>query len=81
MTEGKRDRVREIVLELAELDDGALDETSRFVEDCGIDSMTLVEIVAAVEREYALVFEEDQIRRMVNLAALREVFAEALARR
>ncbi|MCP2256519.1 acyl carrier protein [Streptoalloteichus tenebrarius] len=78
-TTGERDRIREIVLELAELEDGELTETDLFVEDLGLESLTLVEIQAAIEREFDVVFEEGQYRRMVSLAALREVFAEVRA--
>ena len=76
-TVGKTDRIREIVLELAEIEEVDLSETSLFKEDLGLASLTVIEIQAAIEREFNLVIDEPQSVLMVNLAAVREVFAEA----
>jgi acyl carrier protein len=76
-TVGKTDRIREIVLELAEIEEVDLSETSLFKEDLGLASLTVIEIQAAIEREFNLVIDEQQSVLMVNLAAVREVFAEA----
>ncbi|WP_116248382.1 acyl carrier protein [Nocardiopsis sp. FIRDI 009] len=76
-TRERRDRIREIVLELSELEDDELDETSLFIDDYGLDSMVQVEIVAAVEREYTLVIDDAKARRMTSLSSVREVVAQA----
>lgn len=70
------DRLREIVLERTELDDDELTETSLFVEEHGVTSMTLLEIQADIEMEFDVDIDNDRARRMVNLAAVRAVFAE-----
>lgn len=75
-TASGRDRIREIVLERAELEDDLLDETSLFHEEYGLASITLLEIQAAIELEYDVVISNEQAIRMVNLAGVREVFAE-----
>lgn len=71
-----RDRLREIVLERTELDDDELTETSLFVEEHGVTSMTILEIQADIEMEFDVDIDNDRARRMVNLAAVRAVFAE-----
>nr|WP_157358117.1 acyl carrier protein [Amycolatopsis nigrescens] len=54
-------------------------ETSLFHDDHGLASITLIEIQAAVEAEYGVVVEDEMAARMVSLAAVREVLAEALS--
>lgn len=76
-----RDRLRDIVLERAELEDDVLDETSLFHEDYGLPSITVLEIQAVIELEYDVVISNEQSARMVNLASVREVFAEASGER
>jgi acyl carrier protein len=78
-TTAGRDPIRDIVLDRAELEADVLDETSLFLDDYGLTSMVIVEIQAAIEMEYDIVMTSEQSRRMVNLAAVREVFAEASA--
>lgn len=74
---GEPDRIREIVLELLEPVDDQLDETTLFREELGVESIQVLEVQAAVEMEYELVLDEDQVRRMVNLAGIRAVVTEA----
>lgn len=71
-----RDRIREIVLERTELDEDELTETSLFQEDHGVTSMTILEIQADIEMEFDVDIDNDHARRLVNLAAVRAVFAE-----
>jgi acyl carrier protein len=73
---GGPDRIRDIVLDRTELEDDVLDETSRFQEDYGLASITVVEIQAAIEMEYEVEISNEQSLRMVNLAGVRAVFAE-----
>lgn len=72
------ERIREIVLEVAEIEDGELTETGLFIEDYDMDSITAVAIQAAIELEFNVVFDDDQHARMTSLAALREILAEMI---
>lgn len=65
-----RGALREIVLEVAELDEVP---DSKPFKDLGIDSMMAIEIVAEVERRYKLKIPEqelEQIRDLDSVVAL-----------
>ena len=57
-TEGLREQLRALVAEIAEKD--AIPDGATF-KDLGIDSMMGVEIVAAVERQYQIKIEDDEL--------------------
>jgi len=57
-TEGLREQLRALVAEIAEKDE--IPEGATFKE-LGIDSMMGVEIVAAVERQYQIKIEDDEL--------------------
>lgn len=57
-TEGLREQLRALVAEIAEKDE--IPEGATF-KDLGIDSMMGVEIVAAVERQYQIKIEDDEL--------------------
>ena len=59
-----KERLREIIAEVAEIDD--VPEEAPFRE-LGIDSMMAIEIVAEVEREYKLSIPEDELQDLTNL--------------
>lgn len=64
-----KERLREIVAEVAEIDD-VPDEVA--FKDLGIDSMMAIEIVADVERTYQLSIPEDELQDLTNLNAVYE---------
>ena len=57
-TEGLREQRRALVAEIAEKDE--IPDGATF-KDLGIDSMMGVEIVAAVERQYQIKIEDDEL--------------------
>jgi len=79
MVAAQTERIRDIVLELLELEDADVTPTSLFREDHGVDSLSLIEVQAALEQEFRLVIDNEVAGRMVNLATVCEVVAETLA--
>ena len=71
-----RDKLREIISEVSEVDD-VPDETS--FEELGIDSMMAIEIVAEVERTYKLSIPEDELTEMTNFTRVYELVRRKLA--
>jgi acyl carrier protein len=57
-TDGLREQLRALVAEIAEKDE--IPDGATF-KDLGIDSMMGVEIVAAVERQYQIKIEDDEL--------------------
>lgn len=72
------DRIRDVVLELLEIDESELTETVLFKE-LGVDSMTLIEIQAQLEQEFDIVIDIRELSRMADLRGVREVVARATA--
>ncbi len=69
-------RIREIVCEYLEIDTEDLGDTDRFVEDHGADSLSMIGVLAALETEFRISIEDDQLRRMHDLVRMRAVLAE-----
>ena len=68
--EALRDKLREIISEVSEVDE--IPDDAPF-EDLGIDSMMAIEIVAEVERTYKLSIPEEDLREMTNFTRVYEL--------
>ena len=53
------DRIKNVAVELLKVEADRVQETSRFVEDLGADSMQSIELVAAFEEEFDIEMDED----------------------
>jgi acyl carrier protein len=73
------DRIRDIVLRLLEVDESDLTETSLFKDELGADSLMIIEIQAALERELDIVIDNGEVSHMVDLQGVREVVARAVS--
>lgn len=73
------DRIRDVVLRLLEVDEPDLTETSLFKDELGADSLLIIEIQAALERELDIVIDNGEVSDMVHLQAVREVVARAVS--
>lgn len=80
MIEAHRERVRNVVSEVLEIEPDELTEDSMFRDDLGADSMAVVEMVAWLEKEFDIKIGDTDLVRMVNLAGVYDVVAEAAAR-
>jgi len=76
MSDDLRDKLREIIAEVAEIDD--VPDATLF-SDLGIDSMMAIEIVAEVEREFHLSIPEDELGDLINLHTVFEKVQTKLA--
>jgi acyl carrier protein len=72
-------RLRTVIGDILSVEPAALEETSRFVEVYGGDSMLSIEVLAQVEREFQIEIPEENLPRLVNLTGVREVLNEILA--
>lgn len=75
--EDRRQQVRDVVCEVLEIEPDELTDESLFLEDHGADSMAMVEIVAWLEQAFEIKIDETNLVRMVNLAGVYAVVAEA----
>ncbi|MCF7823024.1 MAG: acyl carrier protein [Candidatus Marinimicrobia bacterium] len=53
------DRIKSVCVELLKVEAGRVQDSSRFVEDLGADSMQSIELVAAFEEEFDIEMDED----------------------
>lgn len=72
----KYQRIRALALEHLEIDDAELTDESLFVEDHQADSMSLIDLLGAVEQEFTIVIDPNLLDRMVNLRAVCDVVSE-----
>jgi acyl carrier protein len=76
MSDELRNQLRDIISEVAEIDE-VPDDTP--FADLGIDSMMAMEIVAEVEREYKLEIPESEIGDLTHFNAVYEKVSRKLA--
>jgi acyl carrier protein len=77
ITEDVRARVVKIVGEILEVDPGKLTETAVFAEEFDADSVLAIEILTAIEDDLDVTIDQAEVDRMVNLAGIYDVLAEA----
>lgn len=77
VVESRKQEIRRIVCETLEIEPAELTETSLFREDHDADSLRAIEIVAALEEELEIKIDQSELSRMVNLAGVYAVVAEA----
>ena len=73
----RQDEIKEIVCEILEIDPDEVTDTSLFKEEHDADSLRAIEILAALEKRFDVVIDQAELARMVNLAGVYEVVAEA----
>ncbi|WP_233223395.1 acyl carrier protein [Amycolatopsis sp. CA-128772] len=73
----RREQIRAIVQEHLELEDNELSETSNFIEDHEADSLTLMDVLAALEKKFGVTIDQAQFRRMTDLNSAYDVVAES----
>ncbi|WP_234328163.1 acyl carrier protein [Streptomyces sp. NRRL S-37] len=79
--EARKEKIKEIVCRILEIDPAELTGTSLFKEEHDADSLRAIEILAALEREFGITIEQDELSRMVNLDGVESVVDQALPAR
>ncbi len=63
-----KEDIREVIAEIGEIDDlESISDDTHFIEDLGLDSMMLLEVLSTLERKYKITIPEDQFPNMVTL--------------
>jgi acyl carrier protein len=75
--EENKEQIRNLVSRVLQIDPAALTEESRFQEDHDADSLRTLGILAALEDEFDLRIDQSEVIRIVNLAGVYAVVAEA----
>ncbi|MDT3399850.1 acyl carrier protein [Streptomyces sp. B1866] len=77
IVEERRETIKEIVVDILEIEPGEVTDTSLFKEDHDADSLRAIEILAALEKTFNIVIDQSELSRMVNLDGVYEVVSEA----
>ncbi|MFJ8314109.1 MULTISPECIES: acyl carrier protein [unclassified Streptomyces] len=67
ITRTEAEQIREIVIDVLELDDGELTDTSHFVDDHDADSLLAIEILARIERDLGVIIPQDDLAELTTL--------------
>ena len=68
-------KVRTIVEQELDLEDENITETASFVDDYDADSMSLIQVLARIERELGVKVPPDEYEQMRSLGGVYEVVA------
>ncbi|MCX5142760.1 MULTISPECIES: acyl carrier protein [unclassified Streptomyces] len=71
-------QLRDIVIEVLELDADELTDTSSFIDDHDADSLLAIEILARIEKDLGVTIPQDDLTEMGNLDGVRAVVARSL---
>lgn len=60
-------RVRSVVAKILRVDEGRIELSTRFKADLGADSINLVEIAMALENEFDIMLDDDEVGSIVSV--------------
>ncbi|CAL9598205.1 acyl carrier protein [Streptomyces sp. NPDC057838] len=69
--------IKEIVCDILELELDEVTDVSLFKEEHDADSLRTIEILSSLERTFGIALTQSELSRMVNLAGVYAVVAEA----
>jgi len=61
------ERVKKIISEILGLDESEIKREARFVEDLGVESLDVVEMIAAMEEEFNIEIPEEEAEKNVTV--------------
>lgn len=68
-----KERLKEIIIEILEISEDEFSENADFFYDLGADSMLGLEIVAAVEQEFDIEIEDEEVESLRSYSKLIEL--------
>ncbi|MBO1415152.1 acyl carrier protein [Streptomyces sp. FH025] len=69
-------RIREIIAENIDVHT-EFSDTALFVDELGADSLKLIDVLSALEMEYSIVIDMNELPKMVNVESTYQVTAAA----
>jgi acyl carrier protein len=70
--------IKEMACKAFEINADELTEDSKFDEDLGIDSLSVIDLLASLEKTFHIEPEQLDVSRMVTLEAVYELVADAM---
>ncbi|MFZ5351484.1 MAG: acyl carrier protein [Bacillota bacterium] len=72
-------KVREIVAQIVGVAPEHIEPRASFMEDMGLDSLRALEVLAAIENEYAITIDPERLVEMTNLENVINITNEYLS--
>jgi acyl carrier protein len=67
------EEIKNIVIEILEVESEELDMETDFIKDMGVDSLRSLEILATLEKKYKIKIPEESLKKMTNLKQVIEI--------
>jgi len=77
LTSDRKTKIKQLACASFEVAPDQLTEETHFVEDLGVDSLNAIDLLAALETEFEIEIEPEQIRHMTSVDAVYDLVAEA----
>jgi acyl carrier protein len=68
--------MKEIIVEILEIDPEEMTDTSSFIDDHGADSLRAIEIMSRIEKKFKVKIPQNDLQKMTNLANVYAVVKE-----
>ncbi len=75
-----QEKIRGIISQELELEDGELTATGHFIDEYDADSLSLITILARIEKELGIVVPQDELPNMPNLQGVYDVVGKINSR-
>ena len=70
------EKVRELISDSLEVDISQVDRSASFIDDLGADSLDIVELVMAIEKEFDIEIPDDDVEKMRTIGDAIEYLKE-----
>ncbi|MDT8913889.1 acyl carrier protein [Amycolatopsis sp. PS_44_ISF1] len=77
-TDRRKAVIKELACDAFEIEPEELEEDTLFDEDLGIDSLSAIDLLAALEKHFGLEVEQVDLSRLNSLASVYDLVAEEL---
>jgi len=76
--------IRELITEIAEdmeIDESAITDDAKFIEDMGLDSMALLEVLATMEKKFEVSIPESEFPNITSINKCADTVEKYLAKK
>ena len=75
-TEDRKQAMKDIIVEILEIDSEEMTDTTSFIDDHGADSLRAIEIMSRIEKRFSVRIPQNELQKMTNLANVYAVVKE-----
>lgn len=77
----KVEEIKDIVVEILEVEPEDLGMETHFIKDLDVDSLRSLEILAVLEKKYKIKISEEAMPKMINLKQVIEIVEDAITQK